>query len=114
MKYKGYIKLEHEVEAENEEQAKEKIADYLGDVLLVGFDSSSVELESNNKGEGIPVSERLPKKNVWVLVTVEWDGNRFIDIMRRNYREEWTDNIDTYTNEITAWMEPIEPYKKGE
>lgn len=50
MRYKGYIKLEHEVEAESEEQAKEKIADYWDDVLLTCFDSSSVELEPENSG----------------------------------------------------------------
>ncbi len=59
MKYKGYIKLEHEVVAENEEQAKEKIADYWDDELLVGFDSSSVELESENKGEWIEIERGI-------------------------------------------------------
>ena len=66
-----------------------------------------------NKGEWIPVSERLPEKNVWVLVTVEQSGKRFQEIMRRNnYIEAWTDNIDNYTDEITAWMPLPEPYKE--
>ena len=60
----------------------------------------------------IPVSERLPDKNVWVLVTVEQGGNRYQEIMRRNkYIEAWTDNIDNYTDEITAWMPLPEPYQ---
>ena len=66
-----------------------------------------------NKGEWIPVSERLPEKNIWVLVTVEQNDNRYQEIMRRNvYTEEWTDNIDNYTDEITAWMPLPEPYKE--
>ena len=61
----------------------------------------------------IPVSERLPEKNVWVLVTVEQKiGERHQEIMRRNkYIDAWTDNIDNYTDEITAWMPLPEPYK---
>ena len=60
----------------------------------------------------IPVSERLPEPNVWVLVTVEQNGNRYQEIMRGNkYIEAWTDNINNYTDEITAWMPLPEPYK---
>lgn len=60
----------------------------------------------------IPVSERLPEKNIWVLVTVEQSGNRYQEIMRRNkYIEAWTDDIDNYTDEITAWMPLPKPYK---
>lgn len=60
----------------------------------------------------IPVSERLPEKNVWVLVTVEQSGKRYQEIMRRNnYTEAWTDDIDNYTDEITAWQPLPEPYK---
>lgn len=81
--------------------ANEVIKDIIGEC-------DSVE----NKGEWIPVSERLPEKNVWVLVTVEQSGKRFQEIMRRNnYIEAWTDNIDNYTDEITAWMPLPEPYK---
>ncbi len=59
----------------------------------------------------ISVSEKLPEENVWVLVTVEQSGKRYQEIMRRyKYREAWTDNIDYYTDEITAWMPLPEPY----
>ena len=61
----------------------------------------------------IPVSEMLPEKNVWVLVTVEQSGVRHQEIMRRNnFIDTWTDNIDNYNNEITAWMPLPEPYRK--
>lgn len=67
---------------------------------------------SEIKSEWIPISERLPEKNVWVLGTVEQNDNRYQEIMRRNvYTGEWTDNIDNYTDEITAWMSLPEPYK---
>lgn len=70
------------------------------------------EPSAENKGEWIPVSERLPEKNVWVLVSVEQSGKCFQEIMRRNnYKEGWTDNIDFYTDEITAWQPLPEPYK---
>ena len=73
------------------------------------------QMQESKTGEWIPVSERLPKKNVWVLVTVEQSGNRFQEIMRRNnYIEAWTDNIDNYTYEITAWMPLPEPYEPQE
>lgn len=72
-------------------------------------------LETENKGEWIPVSERLPEKNVWVLVTVKQSGKRFQEIMRRNnYIEAWTDNIDNYTDEIIAWQPLPEPYEEND
>lgn len=60
----------------------------------------------------IPVSERLPEKNVWVLVTVKQSDKHYQEIMRRNkYIEAWADGIDNYTDEIIAWMPLPEPYK---
>lgn len=74
----------------------------------------AIKAISENKGEWIPVSERLPEKNVWVLVTVEQNEMRYQEIMRRNnYKEGWTDNINFYTDEITAWQPLPEPYKEG-
>ena len=62
--------------------------------------------------EWIPVSERLPEKNLWVLVTCDRYGYSYTDIMRRhNFREAWTDGDNIYTYEITAWMPLPEPYK---
>lgn len=62
--------------------------------------------------EWIPVSERLPEKNLWVLVTVKRYGYCYLEIMRRhNYKEAWTDGSSFYTYEIIAWMPLPEPYK---
>lgn len=96
--------------------------DALADKLLEMFDEEAASYQhtinelnkalSENKGEWIPVSERLPERNVWVLVSVEQSGKCFQEIMRRNnYKEGWTDNIDFYTDEITAWQPLPEPYK---
>ena len=66
-------------------------------------------------GKWIPVSERLPEKNEWVLVTVEQNGNCYQEIMRRHkYIDAWTDDIDNYTDIITAWMPLPEPYEPQE
>lgn len=61
--------------------------------------------------EWIPVSERLPEKNVWVLVTApKWSG-WYVDIMRIDkYKEMFTDNIDYYDS-IIAWMPLPKPYE---
>lgn len=93
MKYKGYIKLEHEVEAENEEQAKEKIADYWDDVLLAGFDSSSVELEPENKGEpsafeGMTNGEVIQAVFGVMVLTVK-DGKVWVEGIFFPFDEVW-------------------------
>ena len=93
------------------EEAISAISDYKK-MQEISLDLAFENDELINKSRWIPVSERLPKKNVWVLVTVEQSGKRFQEIMRRNnYIEVWTDNIDNYTDEITAWQPLPEPYK---
>ena len=93
------------------EDAISAISDYKK-MQEISLDLAFENDELINKSRWIPVSERLPKKNVWVLVTVEQNGKRFQEIMRRNnYIEAWTDNIDNYTDEITAWQPLPEPYK---
>lgn len=76
------------------------------------------ESSSEKPNKWIPVNERSPEKNEWVLVTVEQSGNRYQEIMRRNkYIDVWTDNIDNYTDGITAWMPlpaPFEPQESEE
>lgn len=69
-----------------------------------------------NKGEWIPVSERLPEKNEWVLVSIEQpSGDCYQEIMRIDkYRGLWTDNFDYYADYVKAWIPLPEPYKKGE
>lgn len=62
MKYKGYIKLPCEVEANNELEAKEKIADKLSDACFCTFIREDVELESDN----VDGNALLKKENnVW-------------------------------------------------
>lgn len=91
-----------------ESQIKMSVCDTLKEIAE-GMDYIDVR---ENKGEWIPVSERLPEKNVWVLVTVEKSGKCFQEIMRRsNYFEAWIDDIDYYTDEIIAWQPLPEPYK---
>ena len=60
MKYRGYIKLPYEVEANNELEAKEKIADYFCDACFCTFSHEDVELETDNKGEWIPLYPNDP------------------------------------------------------
>ena len=59
----------------------------------------------------IPVSERLPEKNVEVLVTTEWDcitiGEMFSDNDWFIHEGATNANVD----EIKAWMPLPEPYK---
>lgn len=102
-------------EQESLKERMEKL--YLVESLKEDFENLTKENErlrnalSENKGEWIPVSERLPEKNVWVLVTVEKSGKCFQEIMRRsNYFEAWIDDIDYYTDEIIAWQPLPEPY----
>ena len=98
------------------EKASEILDDYdvnfeghTAEEVAEAFDCAFKALEQTR---WIPVSERLPDKNVFVLVTVEQSGKRYQEIMRRNkYIDAWTDNIDNYTDEITAWMPLPEPYK---
>lgn len=68
--------------------------------------------KAETMGEWIPVSERLPEKNVWVLVTVEQSGKCYQEIMQIDrYKETWTDNTDYYGEAVKAWMPLPEPYK---
>ena len=59
----------------------------------------------------IPVSKRLPEKNVEVLVTTEWDCITIAEMFSNNdwyiYEGTTSANID----EIKAWMPLPEPYK---
>lgn len=59
----------------------------------------------------IPVSERLPEKNVWVLVTVVQGSGWYVEIMRIDkYKGMFTDNIDYYDS-VIAWRSLPKPYK---
>lgn len=59
----------------------------------------------------IPVSERLPEKNVEVLATTEWGA---VTIAEMYGAYDWLIREGTYnadTDEIAAWMPLPEPYK---
>ena len=60
----------------------------------------------------IPVSERLPERNVEVLVTTEWDCITIGEMFSSNdwFIHEGATNADT--DEIKAWMPLPEPYKE--
>ena len=68
---------------------------------------------SENKGEWIPVSERLPEKNVEVLATTEWGSITIAERYSANdyFINEGTTNADA--DEIIAWMPLPEAYKEG-
>lgn len=59
----------------------------------------------------IPVSERLPEKNVEVLATTSWDAVTIAEMYSANdwFIHEGTTNAET--DEIVAWMPLPQPYK---
>ena len=59
----------------------------------------------------IPVSERLPEKNVEVLATTEWGAVTISEMYSANdwFIYEGTTNAET--DEIVAWMPLPQPYK---
>lgn len=59
----------------------------------------------------IPVSERLPEKNVEVLATTEWGAVTIAEMYSANdwFIHEGATNVDA--DELTAWMPLPEPYK---
>ena len=61
----------------------------------------------------IPVSERLPEKSTWVLVTCKNpDGYIFLDIKLINRYTELWDGDEDFIGTVLAWMPLPEPYKK--
>ena len=62
----------------------------------------------------IPISERLPEKNVEVLATTEWGAVTIAEMYSANdwFIHEGTTNAET--DEIVAWMPLPKPYKKSE
>ena len=62
----------------------------------------------------IPVSERLPEKNVEVLATTEWGAVTIAEMYSGNdwFIHEGTTNAET--DEIAAWMPLPESYREVE
>ena len=61
----------------------------------------------------IPVSERLPERDEYVLVTTEWGDITIGERLSNNdwYIHEGATNADI--DDILAWMSLPEPYKVG-
>ena len=66
-------------------------------------------------GRWVPVSERLPEKNVWVLTCYRMGNGRIdIDIKRINrWNNQWEDDFD-FCNTVIAWMPLPKPYEPQE
>ena len=63
----------------------------------------------------VPVSERMPEKNVWVLTTFTMTNDKNdIDIKRINrWNGQWEDEFD-FCNTVIAWMPLPKPYELQE
>lgn len=76
-------------------------------ITIEGTKSEIMEILADNRW--IPCSERLPKKDELVLVTV-WNN---INIAWRNIYGGWESAEDMYEKgDVTAWMPLPEPYRE--
>lgn len=75
------------------------------------FDMAVTAL-SENKGEWIPVSERLPEEEYEVYCQLS-DGSNAVLYVQDNWGQmEWVDGMmGTGTYDVVAWREKPEPYK---
>jgi len=78
------------------------------------YSEHSFVLDLLKQTEWIPVSERLPEKSTWVLVTCKnSDGYIYLDIKLINqYTGLWDGDEDLFETEVLAWMPLPEPYKE--
>lgn len=61
----------------------------------------------------IPVSERLPDDNEYVLVTYNHEGQNIVDFLRFNLPNKWEESFGEYEiDNVIAWMPLPEPYKE--
>lgn len=92
----------------------------LGDIWELNYDEIREVLDGVDADvqpvRWIPCSERLPEKNVWVLVTFMMaNGEVDIDIMRINrWDSAWeTRDFDmAYRETVVAWKPKPEPWRK--
>ena len=59
-----------------------------------------------NKGEWIPVTERLPEENVHVLITVLHEGKTYVTT-----DDYFCYGFDDWKDDVIAWQPLPEPYK---
>lgn len=66
-------------------------------------------------GWWIPVSEKLPEKSTWVLVTCKnSDGYIFLDIKLINQYTGLWDGDEDFSGTVLAWMPLPHPYEPQE
>ena len=91
--------------------------------LLLGIDKNPDEKDklredlikvfAPEQKEWTPVSEGLPEKSTWVLVTCKNpDGYIFLDIKLINRYTELWDGDEDFIGTVLAWMPLPEPYKE--
>lgn len=78
------------------------------------IDAADEYAETEKESDWIPVSERLPEKNVEVLATTEWGAVTISEMYSANdwFIHEGTTNAET--DDIVAWMPLPKPYKPQE
>ena len=91
---------------------------YYGTETCQSRESHKMAIEAlEQQSKWIPCSERLPEKNVWVLVTFKMaNGENSVGIKRINqWNGQWEDEIDiAYSESIIAWMSLPQPYREVE
>lgn len=60
----------------------------------------------------IPISKTPPMIGKWVLVTREWEGDRFV-VRDMKLKYSWF-NDENYGGKVVAWMSLPKPYQGGE
>ena len=84
------------------------------------IDKAIEALKEPKQGEWIPVTERLPDKNGFYLITFKTyeDGRGVIEKFYRKTENIWTDDgvhrgFFFNSDEVTAWRLLPEPYMEG-
>ena len=109
-RYKEEITI---LEAKNKEElTNEKAIAFLQDNGWLVEHDRIMTSGMENKGEWIPVSERLPEKNDVYLVAIEAYGcpKRDIDGFIGQTPRKW----EQYGDKVVAWMPLPEPYTAGD
>jgi hypothetical protein len=79
---------------------------YYGDCMMYADLSGMLdELIAENKGEWIPVSERLPEEGTHILVSVRGEP----DFVATD--DYYSYGFDDWKDDVTAWQPLPEPYK---
>lgn len=83
--------------------------------ILRNVSSDRVLPSVENKGEWIPVTERLPEEEHEVYCQLS-DGSNAVLYVQDNWGQmEWVDGLmGTGTYDVIAWREKPEPYTEGE